>query len=48
MQSTAIVSENIKPLKKKKITTKDMLETGVKSIVGINLTSVAADFIEGY
>jgi hypothetical protein len=48
MQSTTLVAENVKACKlgsKKKIKTKDMLETGMKNIVGINLMKATADQI---
>ena len=45
MSALALAGENIKLAKKKK-TTKDILETGMKNIVGVNMLKIQAGFIE--
>lgn len=45
MQSTALVSDNLKFVDKKKKTTKDFIGQGVKNIIGANLISETANFI---
>lgn len=45
MQSISLVKENLKQVKKKKTTTKDMLKLGTKNIVGTSLIKVNADLI---
>ena len=47
MQSTAILSENIKLAKKKNKNVSDFIGTGVKTIVGIGLTKDTANLIGG-
>jgi len=47
MQSVALVSHNLKKAKKKKQTTKDMIDLGVGNIVGISMIKVNADLIAG-
>jgi len=47
MQSIALVSENVRVAKKKKVKTKDMMELGMKNIVGTSLIKVNADIIAG-
>ena len=47
MQSIALVSENIKVSRKKKITTGDMVGLGMKNIVGVSLIKVESDLIAG-
>jgi len=45
MQSLALVSHNLKVVKKKKKTTKDMVELGVGNIVGTSMIKINADLI---
>lgn len=45
MQSIALVSENIKETKKKKIDVKDITKLGVKNIVGLSLIKETASII---
>ena len=47
MQSLALVSHNLKVVKKKKQTTKDMVELGVGNIVGVSMIKINADLIAG-
>jgi len=47
MQSLALVSHNLKVVKKKKKTTKDMVELGVGNIVGTSMIKINADLIAG-
>ena len=47
MQSLALVSHNLKVVKKKKQTTKDMVELGVGNIVGVSMIKINADLISG-
>ena len=44
-QSTALLGENMKLLKKKKKSSKDFIGTGVKNIVGSALIKEQASFI---
>ena len=46
-ESAALAGENIKVLKKKKITTKDMLKMGMTNTVGISLIKAQADIVGG-
>jgi len=48
MQSETIAGENIKLLNKKNKTSKDFIGTGVKNIIGIELTKLTANEIEGF
>jgi len=45
MQSLALVSHNLKVVKKKKQTTKDMVELGVGNVVGVSMIKINADLI---
>lgn len=45
MQSTQLVGENLKLVKKKKTSTKDIVGLGIKNIVGTNLIKINADLI---
>lgn len=48
MKATALATEAAKlPLKKGKITTKDMLKSSTKTIVGTSLLKIEADLIAG-
>jgi len=47
IQSVALVSHNLKVLKKKKKKAKDMIELGVTNIVGVSLIKANADIIAG-
>ena len=47
LQSIALVNENLKLTKKKKVKTKDMIEIGTKNIVGISLIKIESDLIAG-
>ena len=47
MQSLALVSHSLKVVKKKKQTTKDMVELGVGNIVGVSMIKINADLIAG-
>ena len=42
-QAVALANENLKLTKKKKVTTKKIVGTGVKNIVGISLIKSQAD-----
>lgn len=48
MQSAAILGENVKLAKKKDKKVEDFIGTGVKNIVGIELTKLSANEIEGF
>ncbi len=48
MQSAMIAGENVKLAKKKDKTAGDFIGTGVKNIVGIELTKLTANEIEGF
>ena len=48
MPSAMIAGENVKLLKKKNKTAGDFIGTGVKNIVGIELTKLTANEIEGF
>ena len=45
MQSLALISHNLKVVKKKKKTTKDMIDLGVTNIVGTSMIKINADLI---
>jgi hypothetical protein len=45
IQSAQLVNENIKSLKGKKKTTKDMLDMGMKNIVGTEMIKVNSQLI---
>lgn len=47
IQSVSLVSENIKVLGKKKSGTKDIINLGIKNIVGTSLIKINADLIGG-
>ena len=47
IQSAALVSHNLKVLKKKKKKAKDLVELGVTNIVGVSLIKKNADIIAG-
>ena len=44
LQAAQILNENAKELKKKK---PKLVKTGVKSIIGIEMTKISSDFIGG-
>jgi len=46
-QAGALAKSNLNALNKKKVKTKDILDTGIKNIVGINLLKVQSDIIAG-
>lgn len=46
--SVMIAENNLKLLKKKKKTTKDLVGQGVKNIVGIEMTKEIANFVESF
>lgn len=48
LQATAIAGENINLFKKKDKKPEDFIKTGVKNIVGIELTKLTANEIEGF
>lgn len=45
LQSAALASENVKLLNKKKKSSKDFIETGIKNIIGVALIKEQAGFI---
>lgn len=45
LQSIALVNENLKQVKKKKTTSKDMIDLGMKNIVGSSLIKINSDII---
>jgi hypothetical protein len=45
LQATALVGQNIKTIKKKKSTTKDIMDLGVTNIVGTSLIKTQANLI---
>ena len=47
MSSVSLVSRNIKEVKKKKISTKDLLGMGLTNIVGASLIKTQADIVAG-
>jgi len=47
MQSVALVSHNLGVVKKKKVSTKDILGLGVTNIVGASLIQTTAGFTSG-
>ena len=47
MQSIALVSENVRVAKKKKVSTKDMVGLGMTNIVGTSMIKINADLIAG-
>jgi len=47
MQSVALVSHNLKVVKKKKKSTEDMVELGVGNIVGMEMIKLNAGLIAG-
>jgi len=46
-QAGALAGSNVKMLKKSKITTKDMVKTSIRNIVGINLLRAQGNVIGG-
>jgi len=46
-QAGALAGENIRLLKKKEITTKDMVSTGMKNIIGVRLIQLQSQVIGG-
>jgi len=46
-QSAALLGENVRLAKKKKVTTKDMVSTGMKNIVGVPLLQAQSKIIGG-
>lgn len=47
VQSTYLVGENMKLLKKKKRTSKDFIKTGVHTIIGAEFIKAESDLIGG-
>ena len=47
MQSVALVSHNLKTVKKKKTSAKDMVGLGVTNVVGVSMIKINADLIAG-
>ena len=47
VQATALAGENIKLIKKKKIETKDIVDTGMKNIVGIEFIRLQSQLTAG-
>lgn len=45
IESTSLVSHNLKSIEKKSKTTKDMLNLGVSNTVGISMIKINADLI---
>ena len=45
MQSLALVSHNVKVVKKKKKTTEDIIGLGVGNVVGVSMIKLNADLI---
>ncbi len=45
LQATALLSENVRVAKKKKVSTKDLVGLGVKGIVGIEFIKLEAGLI---
>jgi hypothetical protein len=48
IQSTALVGENVKLLKKKKKKSKDFVKIGVKNIIGTEFIKAESDLIGGF
>ena len=46
--SAALLSENVKLLKKKDKTTKDFIGTGVKNVIGAEFIKMESDLIGGF
>ena len=47
VQSLALIEENIKTVKQKKVKTKDIVKLGMHNIVGTSLIKINADMIAG-
>ncbi len=47
LQATAILSENVRVAKKKKVSTKDLVGLGAKNIVGIEFIKLESGLIAG-
>ena len=47
IQAAGLVGHNLKAVKKKKKTSKDMLELGATNIVGVSMIKINADIIAG-
>ena len=47
LQATALVSENVRVAKKKKVDTKDLIGLGAKNIVGIEFIKLESSLIAG-
>ena len=47
MQSVALLGENVKLAKKKKVQVKDMVGVGIKNIIGTSLIKEQANIIGG-
>ena len=45
LQATSLVGENLKAVKKKNKTTKDMLDMGMGNVVGTSMIKINADLI---
>ena len=45
IQALALTGENLKVVKKKQIKVEDIVSTGIKNIVGINLLKTQSDII---
>ncbi len=47
LQATALVGENVKVAKKKKVSTEDLVGLGAKNIVGIEFIKLESSLIAG-
>ncbi len=47
LQATALLSENVRVAKKKKVDTKDLIGLGVKNIVGTEFIKLESSLIAG-
>ena len=47
IQAAQLANENVKTIKKKKTSTKDILGLGMKNIIGTSLIKAEADLIAG-
>ena len=47
LQATALVGENVKVVKKKKVSTEDLVGLGAKNIVGIEFIKLESSLIAG-
>ena len=46
IQAAHLVSENVKTIKKKKQSTEDMLDLGMKNIVGVSMIKISSDIVK--